>query len=111
MDCSVIMPNHVHMILGIYGNGRWFEVDDERGRRPKENGRQDAAPTVSRMINQWKRGVSVKTGYSVWQKSFHDHIIRDENDYRRIAEYIENNPQTWTEDCFYGGINQNVLNF
>ncbi|MCL2010866.1 MAG: hypothetical protein FWG71_10055, partial [Synergistaceae bacterium] len=84
VDCSVIMPNHVHMIIGIYGNGR-----------------QDAAPTVPRMMNQWKRAVSVKVGYSVWQKSFHDHIIRDEDDYRRIAEYIENNPQTWTEDCFY----------
>ncbi|MCL2008997.1 MAG: hypothetical protein FWG71_00435 [Synergistaceae bacterium] len=84
VDCSVIMPNHVHMIIGIYGNGR-----------------QNAAPTVSRVMNQWKRAVSIKVGYSVWQKSFHDHIIRDEDDYRRIAEYIENNPQTWTEDCFY----------
>ena len=72
MDCSVIMPNHVHMIIGIYGIGQRFDVDDGCGRRPRENGRQDkvnsgeagregplgdAAPTVSRMINQWKRRV------------------------------------------------------
>ena len=37
----------------------------------------------------------------IWHRSFHDHIIRDENDYRRIAEYIENNPQKWFDDCFY----------
>ena len=90
VDCYVIMPNHVHMIIGIYGT--W---------RNEENGRQNAAPTISRMINQWKRSVSIKIGFSPWQKSFHDHIIRNENDYRRITEYVENNPQRWTEDCFY----------
>ena len=90
VDYSVIMPNHVHMIIGIYSNWRY-----------DGNGRQNAAPTVSQMINQWKRAISIKVGYSVWQKSFHDHIIRNEDDYREIAEYIENNPQRWTEDCFF----------
>ena len=42
-------------------------------------------------------------GYSIWQKSFHDHIIRNEQDYIRIAEYIENNPINWEKDCFYTG--------
>ena len=37
----------------------------------------------------------------VWQKSFHDHIIRDEQDYLKIANYIETNPAKWSEDCFY----------
>ena len=82
----VIMPNHIHMIVRI-----------------SENGRQNAAPTLSRIIGQWKRTISMKLTYSIWQKSFHDHIIRDENDYKKIAEYIENNPQKWTEDCFNVG--------
>ena len=96
VDYYVIMPNHVHMIIGI--SDMWRH--EGNGRNAEEHGRH-AAPTVSRMINQWKRAVSIKIGYSVWQKSFHDHIIRNENDYRRVAEYIENNPQRWTEDCFY----------
>ena len=104
VDCFVIMPNHVHMIIGIYDTWRY-----------EENGRQNAAPTISRMMNQWKRAISIKVGYSIWQKSFHDHIIRNENDYRRVAEYVENNPQRWTEDCFYtgnavGSIADNELN-
>jgi len=74
IDSYVIMPNHVHMIIGIYDT--WRHEGD--GRNAEEHGRQNAAPTVSRMINQWKRAVSIKIGYSVWQKPFHDHIIRIE---------------------------------
>jgi hypothetical protein len=73
---------------------------------PTNNGRQVAAPTsVQTIIGHMKRFVSMQCGYSVWQKSFHDHIIRDENNYRLIVEYIESNPQNWTEDCFYRGDN------
>jgi REP element-mobilizing transposase RayT len=89
VDYYVIMPNHVHMIISIHD----------------ENGRQNAAPTVSRTMNQWKRAVSIKAGFSPWQKSFHDHIIRNEQEYINIAEYIENNPINWKNDCFYGGVN------
>jgi REP element-mobilizing transposase RayT len=52
-----------------------------------------------------KRAVSLRIGFSPWQKSFHDHIIRNETDYDRIAEYIENNPATWRNDCFFVGAN------
>jgi REP element-mobilizing transposase RayT len=40
-------------------------------------------------------------GFSPWQKSFHDHIIRNETEYVRIAEYIKNNPAKWAEDRFF----------
>ena len=40
-------------------------------------------------------------GFSVWQKSFHDHIIRTEQDYQMVWQYIENNPLKWEEDIFY----------
>ena len=37
----------------------------------------------------------------IFQNSFHDHIIRDEKDYEKIWEYIENNPIKWETDCFF----------
>ena len=37
----------------------------------------------------------------LFQRSFHDHIIRGEADYREIWEYIDGNPARWGEDCFY----------
>ena len=36
-----------------------------------------------------------------WQTRFHDHIIRNQEEMNRIAEYIENNVAKWKEDCFY----------
>jgi hypothetical protein len=35
-----------------------------------------------------------------WQTRFHDHIIRNQNEMNRIADYILNNPSTWDSDCF-----------
>ena len=102
VDYFVIMPNHIHMIIDIIAADGGRQDAEICGWQDAENRRrQDAAPTVSQMINQWKRAVSIKIGYSVWQKSFHDHIIRNESEYRKIVEYIKNNPIRWKQDCFY----------
>jgi REP element-mobilizing transposase RayT len=37
----------------------------------------------------------------IWQPRFHDHIIRNDAEYRHIAEYIANNPAEWANDIFY----------
>ena len=37
----------------------------------------------------------------LWQRNYYEHIIRDEQSYRRIAEYIINNPAKWNEDKFF----------
>ena len=78
------MPNHIHILLRI-----------------DRDGRPMVAPTISRIVKQMKGYVTKNVGYQIWQKLFHDHIIRDEKDYLKIAEYIENNPYKWKEDCFY----------
>jgi len=80
IGCHVIMPNHVHMIIFI------------------ENGRTQFAPTISRIIKQWKGAITKIVGFSPWQKSFHDRIIRNDDEYCRIVEYIENNPEMWHND-------------
>ena len=48
-----------------------------------------------------KRWVSRQIGQPVWQKSFFDHGIRNQQDYLKIWEYIDSNPVGWKEDCFY----------
>ena len=88
VDKYVIMPNHVHMIL------------------IKKHGRLLIAPTgppatVSRVMKQLKRQVSKKIGFSLWQRSYHDHIIRDEAEYQRIWHYIDENPEKWETDCYF----------
>ena len=34
----------------------------------------------------------------IWQRSFYDHVIRDDDDYNRVREYIQNNPLRWALD-------------
>ncbi len=86
VDNYIVMPNHVHLLLQIHCC---------------DNGRATHAPTISTVIQQMKGYVSKQAGYPVWQKLFHDHIIRNESDYLKIWEYIENNACKWEEDCFY----------
>lgn len=44
---------------------------------------------------------AVEPGIPVWQKSFYDHIIRNEKEYLDDWRYIDDNPAKWTEDEFY----------
>lgn len=85
VDKYVVMPNHIHMILAI----------------ANEDGRAMRAPTIATIINQMKGYVTKQIGFSLWQKLFHDHIIRNEQEYQKIWEYIDTNPIKWEDDCFY----------
>ncbi|MBR5506605.1 MAG: transposase [Clostridia bacterium] len=87
VDEYAIMPDHIHLILKIVNND--------------EYGRMISAPTlkpVMTIIGQMKRWVSKEIGFSVWQKSYYEHIIRDEKDYLEKAEYIMNNPLKYLID-------------
>lgn len=86
VDKYVIMPNHIHLIILI---------------TLRESGQIISAPTLSTVIGQMKRCVSKQIGFSIWQRSFHDHIIRNELDYQNIWQYIDTNPLSWEKDCFY----------
>ncbi len=77
VDKYCVMPDDIHMILSI-------NTDDD--------GRQIAAPTVSTVIGHMKRWVSMQIGHSIWQKLFIDRVIRNDQGYRAVWEYIENNP-------------------
>ena len=48
-----------------------------------------------------KSGQAAPFNKHLWQRSFHDHVVRNETDYRMIAEYIDTNPRLWHKDCFY----------
>ena len=86
VDNYVVMPNHIHLLLQIH-------TDD--------SGRAMLAPTISKVVQQMKGYVTKQLGVSVWQKLFHDHVIRGETDYLEIWNYIAGNPSKWEEDCFY----------
>lgn len=87
----VIMPNHLHLLI---------QITDEI-----ENNANDI--DISKIIGSFKRFVTQlvnkgnKQKIVVWQKSFYEHIVRNEKDYNRILEYIIYNPYRWKLDEYY----------
>lgn len=57
--------------------------------------------TTNEYIREVKKGNLKPFDKKLWQKSYFDHIIRSEQDYKEIWQYIENNPSRWCEDEFY----------
>ena len=57
--------------------------------------------TIGAIVRGFKIGVTKQLGYSVWQRNYWENIIRDEQSYQRIANYIINNPINWKGDKFY----------
>ena len=77
VDKYCIMPDHIHLILRIESN---------------TSGRMVSAPTISTVVGSMKRWVSKQIGKPIWQKSFYEHGIRNQQDYDEIWTYIDNNP-------------------
>ena len=87
IDKYVIMPNHIHMIIVI-----------------KNETRRGAFPTKALMpqiMQSLKSMTTRRFGINIWQKSYYDHIIQSEKEYKKIAHYIDGNPQTWANDRYY----------
>lgn len=103
----VVMPNHVHGIVVI---DKSVETPDS-GVSTTISGKTAAASekwkpgTLGVILNQYKRAVTIgcRKIYAdfAWQSRFHDHIIRDDESFHRISEYIKNNPSNWSDDQFY----------
>ena len=104
----IIMPNHFHAIVYIVDHR-----DDRRGDRPVAPTRPivSAGPkpkSLGAFMSGFKSAVTKHInamrstpGMSVWQRNYYEHVIRNETDYYRIAEYIVDNPRCWQEDSLH----------
>ena len=85
----VVMPNHMHAILFLIDNPTTPRV------------------FLATIIGAYKGSVTRQAHRlldiegSIWQRSFHDHIIRDEKSFVMIQEYVQQNPLRWEKDTFY----------
>jgi REP element-mobilizing transposase RayT len=98
-DVYVIMPNHIHAILRIDIDTLQLQPHGIAYRSPKSvssfiAGFKSAATTH---INQFRNTPK----QAVWQTRFHDRIIRDNDEYNRIENYIINNRANWQGDKFF----------
>ncbi len=88
----VIMPNHIHLML-------WIKSDGNGTSRTPFPTTQNSR--VSSFISTFKRFCNKEYGQNLWQKSFYDHVIRNQWDYEKHMEYICNNPIRWEFDKLY----------
>lgn len=82
----VVMPNHIHMLISLQ--------------------EQVKTSTLSTIVGSYKSGVSrlarqALPGLELWQGSFSDHVIRNENDLLTHSEYIRMNVQRWRKDKYF----------
>jgi REP element-mobilizing transposase RayT len=122
----IIMPNHIHVILELIANNAVGANNYSPLQTPPPiairannysplhdatinimmTGNQHptgTSKTIGSIIRGFKIGVTKQIGYSIWQRNYYEHIIRDANDYARIVDYIMSNPAKWLDDTFYNG--------
>ncbi|MEN9302023.1 MAG: hypothetical protein RL264_452 [Bacteroidota bacterium] len=115
----VIMPNHVQGIIEIKYKSIVSNVTtDTTVGANNHSPQRSVQPTVGRLLprSPSKTIGSIVRGFKigvtkwmrqntdvndVWQRNYYDNIIRDDQSYLRISQYIQNNPKNWKEDKFH----------
>lgn len=118
LDEFIIMPNHLHALIKLHG----FHVETH-GRASQQSNDQSPKPvfqrkpkSISSFIAGFKSAVTTEIDNFIdahhldiqkydrnnkfWQPNYNDHIVRDENEYLQIKNYIRNNPAKWKNDKF-----------
>ena len=88
----IVMPNHVHAIIQINSN--------------LVSNKELKIKSISELIGAYKTTFSklihlVRFENFAWQRSSHDHIIRNEKSYLIICNYIDSNAERWNTDTFF----------
>ena len=86
LDEFTVMPNHIHGIIFLMGAA-------------------SSAPTLGKVIRAFKSISAIeankalnRSGQPFWQRSYYEHIIRDEDELHALRQYIRDNPLKWDED-------------
>lgn len=93
LDAFVVMPDHVHGILGLCGA--------PPPRHPEADGRPGPA-SLPTLVGSYKSAVArlvrrhAGPGTFRWQRGFYDRIIRDRREMDRLRDYVRDNPSCWT---------------
>lgn len=98
LDAFVIMPNHIHGIIQIIRRGGMPSA-----LVPKT--RAIVTQTIGAIIRGFKSATTVQVnkmrgtpGVPIWQRNYHERIIRNQDELDHIREYIQKNPKNWADD-------------
>jgi REP element-mobilizing transposase RayT len=101
LDAFVVMPNHFHGIIIITDS-----VGATRRVAPTRHTLQ--SKSLGAIIGQFKSIVTKRimkiptaSDYPIWQRNYHEHIIRNEQSLDHIRTYVAANPSLWADDSLY----------
>lgn len=112
----IIMPNHMHGIILIYDRGELISPEmiiesqpPDLGcgvcNMPQRSSFRSPSQTVGAIVRGYKSSVTkqlVLLGLveKLWQRNYYEHIIRNEQSFQNITNYIRNNPAKWVDNKF-----------
>jgi REP element-mobilizing transposase RayT len=102
IDDFVIMPNHIHAIITLTDGKGTNDIPDTDspfrsfGGSEKDSVSSIVAHVKSIVTKRARKELGITD--EIWQRSFYEHIIRDDKDMRRIRDYIRINPIEWRID-------------
>ena len=126
----VVMPNHVHLIISLATDmphtavvvetshcGVSTQLSSHCGVSTQQTPQCDVSTVdtkmrniakhcgrLSHLITQFKSSVTKYARQNAiefgWQSRFHDHIIRNQDELKKISDYIQNNVYKWDSDCY-----------
>ncbi|TAK05052.1 hypothetical protein EPO33_03595 [Patescibacteria group bacterium] len=106
IDSCVVMPNHIHVVIWIVGADLCVCPDQSIDREPGRTHR--CAPTLGSIV-QWFKTMttneSIRTAGTfrsgmLWQRNYHERIIRTHGELNRTRQYIIDNPAQWHDDLY-----------
>ena len=100
MDVFSLMPNHLHAVL-------WILPSESEGGPISSEHHGPSVFTITRRFKSLTTNMYWRTlresghssaGVRLWQRNYHEHVVRDEDELGRIREYIVNNVLRWSLD-------------
>ena len=88
VDNYVIMPNHIHLIISVQSDKLLCKA-------------KSCHDVIPMYVSSLKTLITKEIGFSMFQRDYHDHIIRNEKEYEKIWDYIDTNVSNWVSDRFY----------
>jgi REP element-mobilizing transposase RayT len=99
LDDFVVMPDHVHGIVGIVEPvGATHGSPPGTARGPMRRSLGAIVGTFKTAVGQRINRLRGTAGTAVWQRGYYEHIIRNEQALDAIRRYIAENPLRWGED-------------
>jgi REP element-mobilizing transposase RayT len=98
LDVFVVMPNHIHGIILV---GAQFIAPSAAP--DKNQGAMNRAPTLGQIVRAYKASStrlirSRANANFAWQRNYYEHVIRNEESFNGIRQYILDNPFRWHLD-------------